>query len=266
MKVPNPGVSVEVQGGSTGSARDDPDGLHKYWHYLFVVAVFTFVFSSLGLLNAYFRFVNISSYDINQQDVSSSILFAGYAGMFFSMAILPIPDYVLVPAYGFLASIGIFNPATTFMVCLVAALFPIEYLCGRLAARPLLLKGLALFRITEKDIEVADRWLVEHGHFSIFMATFVPYFYSLASLAAGTLKMKAAPFFLSSTAGFGIRYVFLEYIGYFGVYIFAVSFDYSERGLFAGLLIASSAYLAVHLARTLRFAPIIHRVALTLGR
>jgi membrane protein DedA with SNARE-associated domain len=251
---------VPDQGSSSGSSGPMAGGLHKYWHYVFVASVFTVVFSGLGLLNGYFGLVNISSYSVSKGDISSSILFAGYAGMFFAMAILPIPDYTLVPAYGFLCSIGLFNPATTFLVCLLAAIFPLEYACGRLAARPLLLKGLRFFGITERDIEVADRWLIEHGHFSIFMATFVPFFYSVASLAAGTLKMKVANFFLSSAAGFGLRYAFLEYIGYYGIYVFASSFDYSQRTLFMGLLIASSAYAGVHLARTRGLTVLFRRV------
>jgi len=241
---------IQSKEDSSESPRGRPGGLHKYWHYIFVASVFAAVLSGLALLNGYFGFVNISTYSISQSDLSSSILFAGYAGMFFAMAILPIPDYTLVPVYGFLCSIGLFNPVTTFVVCLVAAVFPIEYLCGRLAARPLLLKGLKYFGIREKDIDLADRWLIDHGHFSIFMATFVPFFYSVASLAAGTLKMKAVPFFLYSAAGFGLRYVFLEYIGYYGVYVFSAHFDYSQRVLFTGVLVATSAYLAVHLART----------------
>ena len=238
------------QTGPSGALRRLPGVLSKYWHYLFIVSIFTAVLSGLALLNGNYGFVNISSYSVSQGNISSSLLFAGYLGMFFAMAILPIPDYTLVPVYGFLCSIGIFNPVTTFFVCLFAAVFPIEYLCGRLAARPLLLKGLRYFGIREKDIEVADRWLIAHGQFSIFMATFVPFFYSVASLAAGTLKMKVVRFLVYSAAGFGVRYIFLEYIGYYGVYVFSAPFDYSQRFLFAGLFVASSAYLAVHLART----------------
>ncbi len=223
--------------------------LHKYWHYIFVISIFIMLLSVLALLNAYYHFTNVSSYDIDQGAVSSP---ADYLGMFISMAILPIPDYVLVPVYGSLSAIGIFNPFTTFLVCLAGALFPIEYFCGRFAARSLLLKGLSLMRMSEKDIEVADKWLVEHGHFSIFISTFIPFFYSIASLAAGTLKMKAGRFFLASTAGFGLRFVFLEYVGYYGIYIFTASFDYSQRTLFSLLLILSSVYAALHLVRTLR--------------
>jgi len=255
-------TTMQAQKNSAESPEDKPGGLHKYWHYIFVASVFAAVLSGLALINGYVGFVNISTYNISRSDLSSSVLFAGYAGMFFAMAILPIPDYTLVPVYGFLCSIGLFNPVTTFVVCLVAAVFPIEYLCGRLAARPLLLKGIRYFGIRENDIEVADRWLIDHGHFSIFMATFVPFFYSVASLAAGTLKMKAFQFFLYSAAGFGLRYVFLEYIGYYGVYIFAASFDYSQRALFAGILIVSSAYLAVHLARTRGLTTLFRRASI----
>jgi membrane protein DedA with SNARE-associated domain len=224
---------------------------HKYWHYIFVISVLLILLSALALLNAYFHLINISSYDINREGVSSSFFLGGYIGMFISIAILPVPDYFLVPAYGYLSSIGVFNPYSTFLVCLAAALFPVEYVCGRLAARPLMVKVLSLFRISEKDIETADKWLVEHGKFSIFISTFIPFFYSLASLAAGTLKMNVAGFFLSSSAGFGLRFAFLECVGYYSIYIFTASFDYSQRTLFFSILILSSVYAAFHLARTL---------------
>jgi membrane protein DedA with SNARE-associated domain len=171
--------------------------------------------------------------------------------MFISIAILPVPDYFLVPAYGYLSSIGIFNPYSTFLVCLVGALFPIEYACGRLVAKPLLLKALSLFRISEENIETADRWLVEHGRFSIFISTFIPFFYTVASLAAGTLKMSVVEFLLASSAGFGLRFAFLEVVGYYSIYVFTASFDYSQRTLFSLLLILSSVYTALYLARTL---------------
>jgi membrane protein DedA with SNARE-associated domain len=234
-----------------GFAGDKRGRLYKYWHYAFVVSVLLILLSVLILLNAYLHLVNISSYDINQEGASSPFLLTGYLGMFISIAILPVPDYILVPAYGYLSAIGLFNPYSTFLVCLLGALFPIEYACGRLAARPLTLKVLSLFRMSEKDIETADKWLVEHGKFSIFISTFIPFFYSLASLAAGTLKMSVAWFLLSSSAGFGLRFAFLEFVGYYTIYVFTASFDYSQRTLFTLLLILSSVYAVVHLVRTL---------------
>jgi len=208
------------------------------------------ILSVLALLNASFRFNELSPYSLSQGGGSTSILTAGYLGMFISMAILPIPDYILVPGYGYLCSLGVFDPVTTFLVCLAGAVFPLEYVCGRFAARPLLVKGLSLFRISENDIQVADDWLFNHGRFSIFISTFIPFFYTVASLAAGTLKMKAAPFLGASTAGFGVRYVFLEYVGFYSIYVFTASFDYSERSYFLLALMISSAYVGVHMLRT----------------
>lgn len=206
----------------------------------------------MALLNADFNFVNVSSYSLNQESLPWPFSIAGYLGMFMSIWISPVPDYVLVPAYGFLSATGIFNPYTTFLVCLAAALFPIEYAAGRLVPRPLLLKGLRYVHISENDIQQSDGWIAEHGHFSIFISTFIPFFYSVSSLAAGTLKMKADVFLLASTLGFGLRFVFLEYVGYKSVYIFTSSFDYSHRALFSSLVILSSIYVAVYLAGNLR--------------
>ena len=225
--------------------------LHKYWHYLFVVSILIILLSVLALLNAYLHLINVSSYNINLEGVSSPFLLAGYIGMFIMIAFSPLPDYFLVPAYGYLSLIGLFNPYYTFLVCLAGAVFPIEYVCGRFAARPLLAKALSLFRISEKNIETADKWLVEHGKFSIFISTFIPFFYSVVSLAAGTLRMSAVSFLLWSAVGFGVRYAFLEYVGYYSIYIFTASFDYSQRIPFALLLVLSSAYIALYLRRTL---------------
>lgn len=236
-----------------GLGEDKKERPRKYGHYLFVISVLVILMSVLALVNAYFHFNTMTSYNIIQEGVSSSYLLAGYIGMFFTIWISPIPDYVLVPVYGYLSSIGIFNPFATFLVCLIGAILPIEYLSGRLAARPLLLKGLSYLRITEKDIEMADKWLVEHGKFSIFIATFIPFFYSVTSLASGTLKMNPASFFLTSIAGFGLRFAFLEYVGYYGIYIFTASFDYSQRNLFFLLLILSTLYAALYLVGRSRF-------------
>ncbi|MGA2681690.1 MAG: DedA family protein [Candidatus Bathyarchaeia archaeon] len=236
---------------ASNSTRNHVRGLHKYWHYLFVISVLTVLLSVLALINGYFHLITISPYSTSQQNVSSVTLMSGYLGMFLSITFSPVPDYFLVPAYGYLSMIGIFNPYYTFILCLLGSLVPIEYLCGRFAARPLLKKVLSFMRISEQNLEKTDNWLIEHGKFSIFISTFIPFFYSAASLAAGTLKMKLTEFFLSSTAGFALRFLFLEAVGYYGIYVFTSSFDYSQRNLFFVLLLLSSVYVAIHLVRVL---------------
>lgn len=244
-----PAVSPRTDVASSGRAGRSRS---KYEHYLFVVSALVMTVSVLALLNAYFHFYNASSYSASQVGVSSPYLLAAYLGIFLTIVFSPVPDYLLLPVYGFLSSVGLLNPVVTFLVCLAGAVVPIEYVCGRFAARPLLLKGLSYFRITEQDIKVADDWLVEHGKFSIFISTFIPFFYSVASLAAGTLRMGAAAFLLDSAVGFGVRYAALEYLGYYGIYVFTSSFDYSQRALFSALLILSFVYAAIYLVGTFR--------------
>lgn len=228
-----------------------PDPVHRYWHYLFVIAVLTMFLSILALLNGFLRFYNTAAYAPAQAGLSSSDIDAGYVAMFVVMGVSPIPDYVVVPVYGALCATGLFNPYVTFAICLAGDLLPVEYACGRLAARPLLLRGLSYLRMSEQSLEEAERWVVTHGNFSIFVSTFIPFFYSVVGLAAGTLKMKAGPFFAYSTAGFAMRLAFLEYVGFYGVFIFTASYDYSQRSLFALALGLSGLYVVVHLVRTL---------------
>ena len=224
---------------------------YKYEHYLFIISLLAIVVCLLALLNAYYHYVNLSPDYSSQASESSTFVLAGYLGMFLSIALAPIPDYILVPIYGYISSLGIFNPFATFLVCLGASIFlmGIEYIGGRLMGRPLLLKFLSHFHITERDIEAADNWLVKHVKFSVIISTFIPYFYSVTSLAAGTLKMSPVGFFVACTAGFGLRFAFFEYLGYSSIYVFTASFDYSQRDVFFLVLFVSSFYFAFYLFR-----------------
>lgn len=231
--------------------REAQHQLHRFRHNFFVISLISILLCVLALLNAYLNFLTISSYAVDPQ-VLSPFLLAGYLGMFITVAFLPIPDYILLPAYGSLSALGVFDPYVTFMVCLAAAVLPVQYLPARLAGRPLLLKGISYFGISERSLESAEKWLVEHGKFSIFISTFIPFFYTVTSLAAGVLKMNAGKFLLASAVGFGLRYVFLEFIGYNGIFIFTASFDYSQRAIIVLLLILSSIYALYYLVGDLR--------------
>ena len=226
-KEPSAPEPLLIHGGNA-EHKGEGGATHKYWHYLFVASALAIFVTILALLNAYLHLNNVSSYS----GIPSSLLVAGYVGMFLAIFASPIPDYILLPIYGYLSSIGLFNPFATFLICMFASVIPIPFFAGKFAGRPLLLKGLSYFRITARDIKVADDWLLEHGRFSIFTSTFIPFFYTVASLAAGTLKMKTTSFMLLSIAGFGIRFAFLEYVGYSSIDLFTASFDYSQRAAF----------------------------------
>jgi membrane protein DedA with SNARE-associated domain len=106
--------------------------IHKNWHYLFVGSLLTIVTSSLALANGSFHIVDISSY--SPTSLSVSLLLAGYLGMFLTVWISPIPDYILIPVYGYLSAIGAFNPYTAFF-CDCRGRHPPDRVCGRKVRR-----------------------------------------------------------------------------------------------------------------------------------
>ncbi|BAB59466.1 alkaline phosphatase [Thermoplasma volcanium GSS1] len=205
--------------------------MSKYYYYAFIFSILILFASAVSITNGYFHYVNVYSYYSYQHKILAPFSLTGYEGMFLVVAFAPLPDYLILPFYGYLSSVGEFNIFLTFLVSVAAMLFEmgIEYAGGRLAGRPLLLKVLSYFKITEKDLEVADHWIKDHGSFSIFIATFIPYFKNVTSLAAGTLKMNAGLFFLSNLVGFSIRFGLLLYIGYTGIFVLTPSWDYSHR-------------------------------------
>ncbi|WP_297217083.1 DedA family protein [Thermoplasma sp.] len=223
--------------------------LGKYAYYGFIFSLLILFASVVALTNAYIHYVNISSYYSYERKILSPFSLTGYEGMFFVVAFAPLPDYLIIPFYGYLSSIGEFNIFAAFFVSVLAMLFEmgIEYAGGRLAGRAILLKALSYFKITERDLEAADKWIQDHGPFSIFVATFIPYFKNVTSLAAGTLKMNAPWFFLSNFAGFAIRFGLLIYIGYSGIYVLTPSFDYEHRLAIAILGVISLLYLIAYL-------------------
>ncbi|MGC8608344.1 MAG: DedA family protein [Thermoplasmata archaeon] len=203
----------------------------KYSYYIYILAIIGLIMSILGITNGYLRYFNYSNYYADEIKFFGPFYYMGYTGIFIIVAFAPLPDYLILPFYGYISSLGDFNIYLVFFVTVLSMLFltGIEYFGGRFAGRPLLLKVLSYFRIREKDISAADDWIKNHGMFSIFIATFIPYFKNVTSLAAGTLKMKAPEFFIANFAGFSLRFSVLIYMGYASVNVFKPSFDVQYR-------------------------------------
>jgi membrane protein DedA with SNARE-associated domain len=217
-----------------------------------VFSAVTLALSAVGFLNGYFHFVNAAYYYNYERHALLPLGKTGYMTMFLVICFFPVSDYVLIPFYGYLSSLGYFNIYVTLFVIMFSLMFiaEIEYFGGRFAGRPLLVKALSYFRITEKDLDAADRWLERHGPFSIFMSTFVPYFRNVTSLAAGTLKMNSAYYFLINLAGYLLRAIVLLYLGYAGLNAMTPSFDYYNRiplliaAILSALIFAITAFIA----------------------
>jgi membrane protein DedA with SNARE-associated domain len=242
--------ALQEEGGRTKwSTSSAPGSRLSFWdrtlYLLFIVAIIIVMLCAAALLNAYFNFVDASAYDADPSSVSSYQI-AGYVGMFVTILLLPIPDYFLIPIYGYLCSLGIFDPFITFVVCLAGAILPIAYLPARYAGRPLLLKGVSYFGVSLKTIEGAEGWLKDNGRFAVFISTFIPFFYLPVSLAAGLLKMSWMEFMGSSALGFGLRFALLEIIGFSGSLLFTASSDYANRFLILAVLLSTAVYVAAY--------------------
>ncbi|MCW6169176.1 MAG: DedA family protein [Thermoplasmatales archaeon] len=196
--------------------------------YIQILLIIAIILSSISIANGFLHFINPN---INLRNLSFGVFepvyLLGYLGMFILVAFAPLPDYIIVPFYGYLAFAGIFNVYATLFVSVGAMLFlsVIEYFAGRYAGRALLLKGLSAFKIHEEDLMLADLWIEKHGTFSIFLSTFVPYIKTVIALAAGTLKMNFTKFLISNFLGYFIRFVVLLYIGYGSFRILLVIFE-----------------------------------------
>ncbi|MEM0128496.1 MAG: DedA family protein [Thermoplasmatales archaeon] len=219
---------------------------HKYWHYGFTISILVALLALAALLNGFYHFYSVQSYKLTDISIPFADFLAGYIGIFVSILLLPIPDYVLIPFYGYLCSIGIFNPYLTLLASVGGAVVPIEFLLGIYAGSKVLKKILSHMEISEVKLSVATNWVKQHGNFSIFLATFVPFFYSAASFSAGTLKMRFPSFMTVSTLGFLLRYVGLELIGYYGLYLFTSQYDYKYRYVFTSFLFISLIYIVVY--------------------
>lgn len=225
--------------------------ISRYSYYLLIFSSAAFLLAMIGFLNGYLHFIDVAAYYGYEKSVLSPLKGTGYLTMFLVLCFFPVSDYVLIPFYGYLSYLGYFSSYLTLLVVVGSMMFiaEIEYLGGRFGGRPILLKVLSHFKIRERDIDVADRWLARHGPFSIFMSTFIPYFRNVTSLAAGTLRMNAWYYTIISLAGYFLRALLLLYLGYTGLDVLTPSFDYRYRlpllmtAVFMALMIVMTAMM-----------------------
>ncbi len=196
--------------------------------YANILIIVLIILSTIGIANGFFHFIG-PNIDLKHLSfgIFEPIYLLGYVGMFIIVAFAPLPDYVIVPFYGYLAFAGLFNVYVTLLVSVSAmtSLSLVEYFAGRYAGRALLLKALGYFKIHEEDVMLADLWIEKHGTFSIFISTFIPYIKTVIALAAGTLKMDLRNYTFSIFLGYFIRFVVLLYIGYGSFKVLSVIFE-----------------------------------------
>jgi len=145
----------------------------------------------------------------------------GYLGIFVMMFLestfFPFPSEVAMIPAGYLASQGEMNLTLAIVVgtagSLLGALF--NYFLARKFGRVGVLKFGKYFFFNEEKLEKMERFFVEHGSFSTFVARLLPGVRQLVSLPAGLSKMPLDKFSLHTTLGAGIWATVLVLLGYY---------------------------------------------------
>ncbi len=221
----------------------------KYGYYLFISSLLIFIVTMIFLLNGYFKFINPGEYSGNTYFLPRNFQLLGYFGVFIFVAFSPFPDYFIVPILGYLAFLGLFNFYLIVLVSAVAdlLLMELDYMGGRFAGRPIVIKALRIFRVDEDGLEEAEKWIKKHGPMAVFIATFIPFVKHITSVASGTLKMNWLWFTLSNFVGFFIRFLLLAYLGFRGVYLFSPNFDFSIRYILIPIAFGTFVFIIYYL-------------------
>ena len=142
-----------------------------------------------------------------QEQIENAVTEAGYAGIAIVMAIEtvfpPIPSELVLPLAGFQVARGTlgFFPAlgASTLGAVLGAL--ILYAIARLGGRPLILRLHPLLRITERDMDRADRWFDRRAVPIVLFGRLVPGVRSLVSVPAGLSEMPVWRFLAATAAG-----------------------------------------------------------------
>jgi len=142
-----------------------------------------------------------------QGHIEDAVVEAGYAGIAVVMAIEtvfpPIPSELVLPLAGFQVAKGTlaFAPAlaaSTLGAVLGALLL---YAIARVGGRRAVLRMHPLLRITEADMDRADRWFDRRAVAIVLFGRLVPGVRSLVSVPAGLSEMPLATFLAATAAG-----------------------------------------------------------------
>jgi membrane protein DedA with SNARE-associated domain len=142
-----------------------------------------------------------------QEAIENAVTEAGYAGIAIVMAIEtvfpPIPSELVLPLAGFQVARGTLGFLPALGASTLGAVLGAFILYGiaRLGGRPLVLKLHPLLRITDRDMDRADRWFDRRAVPIVLFGRLVPGIRSLVSVPAGLSEMPVWRFLAATTAG-----------------------------------------------------------------
>lgn len=145
---------------------------------------------------------------------------AVFAAAFLEVIFPPIPSEVIFPLVGFIAQNRGFGLETTIGMATVGALGStvgavlIFYVSARVGRTAIMRFGKRV-RISEQDIEKAERWFERYGSVAVFTARMIPGIREIISIPAGISRMNIAKFVGYTFAGSLLWCIILTLVGYY---------------------------------------------------
>lgn len=131
----------------------------------------------------------------------------GYIAVFVAMvlesACIPLPSEVIMPFGGYLAYAGHLN---LLMVIVMGTLGNVvgslvAYYVGKFGGRALILKYGRVVRLSERHLQLAERWFDKRGEWTVLLGRLLPGIRTFISLPAGIANMNIGRFVLLSAVG-----------------------------------------------------------------
>ncbi|OGZ26616.1 MAG: alkaline phosphatase [Candidatus Nealsonbacteria bacterium RIFCSPLOWO2_12_FULL_39_31] len=157
--------------------------------------------------------------DILADVVVRTIDFLGYPGVFFLMLVescgIPMPSEIIMPFSGFLVAEGKMNFWAVSFVGAFANLAGslIAYWIGLKGGRALIEKYGKYVLISKRDLDLADRWFMRFGNWTVFFGRLLPVVRTYISFPAGVAKMEMKRFSLYTFAGALLWSILFTWLG-----------------------------------------------------
>jgi membrane protein DedA with SNARE-associated domain len=143
----------------------------------------------------------------------------GYVGVVVLMGIesaaIPLPSEVIMPFSGFLVESGRFSLLGLAIAGAIGSVAGsiLTYGIGYYGGRPLILKYGKYLLISEKDLELTEKFFQKFGNLSVFIGRVLPVVRTFISIPAGIGKVAVWPFVIYCFIGSFIWSYFLAWLG-----------------------------------------------------
>ncbi len=153
----------------------------------------------------------------------NAVSILGYPGIIAVMALEnvfpPIPSEAVMPLAGFLVTTGRFQIVPSIICGVIGSIIGaiVLYYFGVIFSgdkiRNFLDKYGKYFMTTTEDLDAAEKWFANYGHWAVLIARVIPIVRSIISIPAGFTRMPMGKFLALTTLGTTVWTAFLTVLG-----------------------------------------------------